>query len=145
MNSRNIDRTVWEEFIQAGREACLDGHYNLAATLYNAALAMAQESGDIINAAIAELLMAVGDLRCELFDYAGAESFYKRALIIFSRSQGAPRVDVCIAFSRLSEVCRIQGKEHEAILFQRQSADLLKERRATLDLLLSNNSLAIRD
>jgi tetratricopeptide (TPR) repeat protein len=130
--------------VRTGREAFLDGHYNRAAALYNAALAMAQELGDILNPAVAELLMGIGDLRCELFEYAAAESFYTRAVIIFARQKSSSRVDVCIAFSRLSEVCRIQGKEHEAMLFQHQSVDLLKERRATLALLLVGSSLALR-
>ena len=131
------DNMDWEAFIEVGKRAQSTGGLRDAEFFYKAALAMSQLAKVTGNSSLAKLLFLLGELYAEQHKYNLSEAFLRRSVAVFEKMNGRKNtIDYAITLKRLSEICRAQSKDVEAIGFAAQAKHLLAANVGQLEQLL---------
>lgn len=112
----------WETLYDEALELYKAGKYDLAATLAEKALQVAEENVGPMHLDVGASLNLLGSIYHAQGDYAKAEPLYKRSLAIREKTLGPEHPDVATVLEHLAALYRATNRAGEAEELERRAA-----------------------
>jgi hypothetical protein len=132
----------WQQLMDEAHQSYLDGRNDQAQWLCKRAVHLAEQTDVFIQPRISKLFQFLADLCFAEHSHDEAEMFYRGALAVHDLCQESKNVDKAILQKQISEICRAQGREKEAIEFANSAHKTLRLERRQLERLYKKNAAA---